>query len=87
MKKTETWKVYILDAWRDPEGGWYENNRFRAGEVELPENATNRQILKAMRDQGFLTQGSAGKAAAQNFHSDPPGMWIVNRNTREPTFA
>lgn len=85
-KKTETWQVYSLDAWNSPDG-WYENNRFRAGTLELPERATNRQILKAMRDQGYLQEGSSGKVGIEDFGTDPPSMWITDRSSGEPLFA
>lgn len=32
----ERWQVYSLDVWTEPEGGWFINDRFRAGVLAVP---------------------------------------------------
>jgi len=77
-------KVLSIDAWRDNENGWFWNQWFSAGELDLEENETNRSILHKMRDGGWLTENSKGKVAVED---DQYNIVIVAKGTREPLFA
>lgn len=79
----QQYKVLSIDAWRDRDG-WQWNNWFNAGTVELDINSSNRQILKAMREAGFLSDESKGRAAIVD---DQYNLVITDRNTGEPVFA
>lgn len=82
--KVKTYRVLNIDAWRDDEGGWTWNQWFNAGTVSLNINATNRQILKAMRDQGYLSDYSKGRVAIDD---DQYNLVILNKSNLEPVFA
>jgi hypothetical protein len=84
--KKETLEVRSIDAWRD-EGGWTENQSFHAGDLEIPPHASNHDILKAMRQQGYLTDKSAGKVALDDHGTSPTYIWVINKSNHEPLFA
>jgi hypothetical protein len=82
MKIKAQYQILSIDAWKDQEG-WQWNNWFRSGTIEeIPK--TNRGILKMMRDEGYLADGSKGKLAIED---DEYNLVIVEKNTREPLFA
>ena len=87
MSKTKT-EITILsiDAWRNGDG-WDWNQWFKVGSVEadkLESLKTPRQILKYMRQMGFLTAQSAGKCAIDD---DQYNLVVVDRINRMPLFA
>lgn len=54
---TERWAVRYVDTWRDPEGGWYVNDRGSViAELELIADAQPREILKALREYGIAEE-------------------------------
>ena len=78
-------RILSIDAWHDGEG-WQWNNWFTIQEtIDVPDNATNRQILKLARDEyGILNDASKGKVGIDD---DGHNIVILNKNTREPLFA
>ncbi len=75
-------KVLSIDAWREPEG-WTWNNWFTVGELkELPKE--NRDILRLLRVEGYLSNASKGKVAIDD---DGYNVVIVLRGTGEPLIA
>ena len=78
------YKLLSIDAWRDPEGGWFWNQWYSAGEFDLEENESNRSILRKLRDAGFLNEQSKGKVAVED---DGYNVVIMTKGTREPLFA
>jgi hypothetical protein len=83
----EIWEVRSIDAWRDPESGWYENSSSRSGDIVLLPGAGTREILKALREGGFLSERSAGKVAVDDLGSVPAYIWITDKSTGEPLFS
>lgn len=56
MKRT--YEVFEYDVWGNEHEGYDVNNRMRSGcEVTLDEDATDAQIIKALKDCGFLRKG------------------------------
>ena len=82
-------RVLSIDAWRDIEGGWEWNNQYSAGTVEFKtEYPTNRQILKVLRDEGFLTDYSKGRIKINRFDDYYyPAYEICEKGTGEPIFC
>ena len=78
-----TYKVLSIDAWRGPEGGWEWNQWFDSGTIDLPDLNT-RKVLKAMRDQGFLSTESAGRVEIDD---DQYNLVICDRSDHMPVFA
>jgi hypothetical protein len=85
--KTEMWTVRSADAWRDREGGWTWNQSFSAGDVELPYHASTKEILNAMREQGFLSEKSRGRVRVENLGVTPETYEVQDKNTGEPLFS
>jgi hypothetical protein len=78
------WSVRNIEAWRDGEGGWTWNNSSREGDVELPKDPTTRDILKAMRDAGHLSEKSRGAVRVENMGE---GFEIQAKSDGEPLYA
>jgi len=85
MKKSniKTYRVLNIDAWNSPEG-WTWNSWQKAGTVKLDINASDRQIIMAMREQGFLSDWSKGRVAVDD---DQYNLVILNKSNQEPVFA
>ena len=80
---TQTFKVLSIDAWAgDEPGSWDWNNWYNVGTVDIDINASKDAILKAMLDQGFITQIAGG-----DIEDDQYNLVIVDDATREPIFA
>lgn len=80
-----TYNVLQIDAWRyDDEWNW--NNWFHIGEVSMDdEKATNRSILKLMREEGYLSAYSKGRTTVWSY--DGNTIEIRDKNTQKPIFA
>jgi len=79
----KTYQVLSIDAWRS-NCGWYWNQWFSAGTIDLETLDNTRKILAAMRDQGYLSDNSKGKVSIDD---DQHNLVICDRNTQEPIFA
>jgi hypothetical protein len=66
-------------------GVWTWNNMFTIEEdVYIDPKLTNRQLLKFMRESGWLSEQSKGKIRIEDTGYD---IEIQNRNTYEPLYA
>jgi hypothetical protein len=75
-----------IDAWKEAEGGWTVNQSWNVGELEIADSDfTPRKVLKLLRDEGYLSDGSKGRVALDNMFGYPTTM-VVNKNTREYLF-
>ena len=79
-------RILSIDAWRDTSGGWYYNASYAAGFLEIEEPLTARRLLKALREQGFLTEASKGRVQVEEPGTDPEAWEIQDRGTGEPLF-
>lgn len=77
--------VYSVDAWREPDGGWTQNATYATGETVS--DGTPRQILRALREAGLLTDTSKGHVFLDEIPCDPPIIDVCARGTREPLFT
>ena len=78
--------ILSIDAWRY-DGGWTWNQWYRVGTIDTSTLATlktPRQILRYMREQGYLSSQSSGRVAVAD---DQYNLVIVNKGTLEPLFA
>lgn len=82
-----TLTVVSIDAWRDPETGWYWNDQRRCGTIDIDPQWSTRKLLRAFREAGYLATSSAGKCTVDVAGSDPDTIEIQDRRTREPLFA
>jgi hypothetical protein len=81
MKK---YRILSIDAWRECEGYTW-NNWHKVGDIDKDAIHWNaRKLLKYFRDNGFLTDKSAGKCAIDD---DQYNIVIIERSTRRPLFA
>lgn len=83
-KPVEYGTVLSVDALRDGQG-WSWNMWHNVGQypVDLLDKSP-RQILKWMRDEGYLSESSKGRAAIED---DQYNVVIVDRSTGQPLFA
>lgn len=62
MSEVTKYRLVSIDAWRDCDGGWQWNQWYTVEDsVSIPNNMTTRQLLKLMRDRGWLTDESKGR--------------------------
>jgi hypothetical protein len=81
----KTYRILSIDAWRECDGGYTWNAWYDAGDIDADAIHWNaRKILKYFRDNGYLTEKSAGKCAIDD---DQYNIVIVERSTRRPLFA
>lgn len=79
------YEILSIEAWRYEEG-WIWNNSWVIKEVEFKDVPTTRQILKALRDNGTLSDFSKGRVTID--HDQSPQFYeIQDRNTNEPMCA
>lgn len=52
MKRFTVWSLDVLG---NPEDGFEVNDRCKVGSLELPDDATDKQVIKGMVSQGYLT--------------------------------
>lgn len=79
--------VLSIDAWRDPEGGWTWNQWFKVGSISQEDYDlldTPKKILKWLRKEGILAEGTAGLVAIED---DQYNTVVVWKGTRQPLFA
>jgi len=77
--------ILSVDAWRNGPG-WDWNNWHKVGTVRVSWLAGKkpRQILKYMRDEGYLAEKSKGKCGVDD---DQYNIVICDKNTRQPLYA
>ena len=83
----EKFNLVSIDAWKDPDTGWYWNNFFMV-ERDIYfslDNITPRKIAKFLRKMGALTDHSKGRIIVDM--SCDECIEIQDKNTREPLFA
>ena len=42
------WKIWMYDVWGNEEDGWFINDYWYIGQVELPTNPTDADVIKAL---------------------------------------
>lgn len=50
----EAWTVWSLDVWGNDKEGYEINDRSTIGSVEIPADATDKQVIKALVDAEYL---------------------------------
>ena len=81
----ETCRLLSIDAWRDVDNGWSWNAWYEVGSVPLAYcDMPARALLRALRDDGFLSAASKGRCAVED---DGYNVIIKARGTDEPLFA
>jgi len=78
-------KILSIDAWRDG-SGWEWNQWFNAGELNTNDvNIDNtRALLKFLRAEGFLNEGSKGKVYIED---DQYNLVVKERSNNRPLYA
>lgn len=79
---SNTYKILSIDAWGNENEGYEWNNWFNVGEITLPLNPSNDQILNCAKNAGYITQIEGG-----DIEDDQYNYVIVDKNSREPIFA
>lgn len=79
--------VQSLDVWGNSKDGYEINQAFNAGWINVPESASDRDILRLLRDQGFLTDWTKGNVKLDDINGMGEHINIVNRKNGEPYIA
>ncbi len=80
---TNTYDVISIDAWAGSEPDTWEWNSWHGcGNIELDPFAAPRQVLRAMKRNGYITNVNLG-----DIEDDGYNLVIVSKKTREPLFA
>ena len=85
MTESTKYRLVSIDAWRDFDGGWTWNQWYNVEDsVSIHNDMTTRQLLKFIRDRGWLTDESKGRVRVD-------WGWdiieIQDKNTGEPWLA
>lgn len=51
-----TYEIRSLDVWGNPEDGYEVNDSWRCGSIEIADNATDAQIVRALQDVEYLNR-------------------------------
>ena len=83
-----TYQVMSLDVWAgDEEGTFEKNNFFNAGQIQLPDCASDEQILQAMIEEGYLNANATLETVEIQDHScDGFYLEILERANKHPLF-
>lgn len=82
--------VTTIEALPDDFGGWYWNDQWRAGQIEIGGGKlTTRKVLKALRDEGYLSEYSKGRVRIdwlESYMDEGSICEIQNKDTYRPIF-
>lgn len=74
-----------IDAWRDADGGWTWNQRFKREPVPAAWlDLSKRELLRRLRDAGCYSLPCPGLAAVED---DGYNLVVTMRGTGEPVLA
>jgi len=80
-------RILSVDAWRDSDG-WTYNNWWTVGHAPLSVTTwSNRRILKFMRDNYYLSDGSKGKIHVAGWRETQYNIEIQERSNYRPLYA
>ena len=48
------WRVFSLDVWGNANDGYEVNDRSGVGTIQLPEEFTDAQLIRALKDAGIV---------------------------------
>lgn len=48
--------ILYTDIWGNEEDGYWVNNAYNAGDVDLPENYTEEDLIYILKEKGFLKE-------------------------------
>ena len=77
----EKWGVYRLDVW-GPRDAWAVNERYRVGWIKLAPEVSDKQIIRALRAGGVITQYE--RRVAEVYWGDVEWIEINNSRTGRP---
>ena len=91
-QKETTLKIYSLDMWTDPDGNWYENNRYLLTTQIMKGTVTKRKIMKMLRVSQYtglygkapILMSSSNCVYIEDYHNT--GLWyeVGYRKAHEP---
>jgi hypothetical protein len=73
------WSVYSYDVWGNADDGWEVNDSFYVGEVTLADDASDADIITALKDAGILSK----KAKVSNVDIDGDDDYITLNDKRD----
>ena len=82
MKK---YTIATLDVWGNTKEGFEVNDVFKTSDcIELPENFTDNDVVKALKDVGYLNKSCQQRWI--NIDGDECLMFVEQASTWEPLF-
>jgi hypothetical protein len=80
----QTFPVLSIDAWGNQDDGYYWNQWFNVGTIDVNHRGENRDTIRAMIDAGYLNAAALESADVED---DDYNLVIVDKKTGEPLFA
>ena len=75
------YEIYDYDVWGNPKDGYEVNDVYSTGiEIEIPDEATDEQIIKQLKNVGFLRKGL--HARSFSIDGEPEYSLYVESNAR-----
>lgn len=79
--------VWSIDAWANPEG-WDYNDQHWVGNISVPENATDEDIINALYDGEFIKTKDPKLFSVEDYFNGSVLVYEVqNAETYEPLYA
>lgn len=80
-------RVWSIDAWANTEG-WDYNDRTLVGNISVPENATNEDIINALYDGEFIKTKELELFSVEDYFNGSALIYeLRNAETYEPLYA
>lgn len=80
--KTVNYEVRSYDSWYSEEEGWWVNDSWQVGEIEVGEDADDLEVISALIDARFLKPSARDKVKLDWFELG--GGEVVDEETEEP---
>jgi hypothetical protein len=68
--------INYFDVWGNEEEGWEINNQCHEMDIEIPADATNKQVFEALQECGFIREDVDFKQV--EFEDAYMSVWMMN---------
>ena len=80
-----TYRIWSLDVWGNENDGFSVNDRHEVGSVELSDDATCADVVKALIANGLITPQTTAEQVSMDDASDVD-LYLDNATSGEPLF-
>ena len=80
----QTWTIWTLDVWGNARDGYNVNDRCKSGKIELPDDADDRAVVKALKADGWIKAGI--HFSSIEIDGDDYGMHVSQARDNRPIY-